>query len=359
MTILIINKFCPRHPLAGGAEKHLEEIFSRIAARHEVHLLSAMFPGAAREERYRNIRIRRFGSAHTDNRVRIHLILPLLMRRYVARLGADVLVEDMSIVPFFSPLLCRNAKRIVLTHHLNGAQFFGSQKLPYAIVGYLAEKLFLLLYKKEMVVTVSEWMKQTLEAHGFTTVRTVLNGVDEELLAIKKDYATEPTVLFLGRVEHRKGVDLLLKTFPLVKMCIPNVRYVVAGRMTRPFPPMPGVTFTGHVSEEGKLKLLSRAWLCAVPSRREGYGIVPLEASATGTFVVANDTEGLREAVKNGETGVLTDCTDASAFARTLVGWLDVEKLKRKEPACRAWARKHRWRESVRDIKLLLNINET
>lgn len=353
-TILVVNKFCPRHPLAGGAEKHLEEIFSRIGAHHAVHLIAAMFPGAAREETYRNIHIHRFGRARSDNRVLIHLLLPFLMRRYARTLPADVLVEDMSVVPFFSPIFCRNVTRVTLTHHLNGRQFFGSQKFPYAVIGYLAEKLFLMLYKKETVVTVSEWMKRTLEAHGFTNVRKILNGVDETLLSVKKEYAPDPTVLFLGRLEHRKGVDLFLKTYPLVKTHVPNVHYVIAGHAFRPYPPTPGVTFTGHVSEEEKQKLLSRAWLYTAPSRREGYGIGVIEANATGTFVVANDTEGLRESVQNGTTGALVNCYDAAAFAQAITEWLDLAKLLAHEKPCRAWATDHKWGKSSRELEMAL-----
>ncbi|OYV66627.1 MAG: hypothetical protein B7Z72_11015, partial [Gemmatimonadetes bacterium 21-71-4] len=162
MKILVLNKFCPLHPMAGGAEKNLLELFSRIGATDEVTLLSAMFPGAPRTETYRNIRIVRFGSPRSENVIRIHLMLPFLARKYAKTLGADVIVEDMSVLPFFTPLVCARMKRVVLVHHLNGTQFFGSQKLPYAVIGYLAEKLFLLLYKKETVVTVSDWMTKTL-----------------------------------------------------------------------------------------------------------------------------------------------------------------------------------------------------
>lgn len=353
MRILVINKFCPRHPKAGGAEKHLEEIFSRIAAHDEVHLLAAMFPGAPREETYRHIRIHRLGSARSENTVGIHLRIPVVLRKWLRTLQPDLLVEDVSVVPFFTPLLYPRQRKLVIVHNLNGIQFFRSQRFFYAIIGYLAERLFLLLYRREKVIVVSEWMRRALAAHNFRDVQKVLNGVDETLLTVKKEYAPEPTVLFLGRIENRKGVDLFLHTYPRVKRAVPNVRYIVAGRefggkseIIKP----EGVEFTGYVSEKGKRELLSRAWLAVVPSRVEGYGIAAIEAAATGTFVIANDTEGLRESVKHGETGVRVDCYDAETFARTMVAWLNKTKLQVQEKYCRAWAAQHHWDASAHEL---------
>ncbi len=111
MKILIINKFCPLHPKAGGAEKNLLEIFSRIGETHEVMLLSAMFPGAAQEETYRNIHICRIGSDRSENVIRIHIILFFLLGKYLKRLKPDILFEDVSVIPFFSPIFFRKQKK--------------------------------------------------------------------------------------------------------------------------------------------------------------------------------------------------------------------------------------------------------
>ncbi len=356
--ILVVNKFCPLHPRAGGAEKNLEEIFSRIGERADVHLIAAMFPGAKREERYRNITITRLGSARSENAIYIHLLMPFMLRAHLRRLKPDMLVEDVSVIPFFTPLFYPTQKKIIIIHHLNGGQFFRSQRFLYAAIGYLAERFFLLFYRKETVVTVSEWMSRALAHHGFSNVHVIKNGVDRELLSLPKARAASPTVLFLGRLENRKGADLLLATYPLVRRKVPDVRYVLAGQEFGRLVFPAGVEHLGFVPEEKKRRLLSGAWLCAVPSRIEGYGIVPLEASATGTFVIANDTEGLRESVKNGETGVLTNCSDTEAFARIIIEWLDKKKLLLKEDGGRAWARIHDWDVSAREMGKVINAYE-
>lgn len=352
--ILIINKFCPLHPNAGGAEKHLIEIFSRFGTEYEVHLLAAMFPGAKREEIYRNVHILRFGKEDSLNHIGIHLLLPFLISKYIKILKPEILIEDMSVIPFFTPILYPQQRKIIIAHHLNGLQFFQSQKFIYAVIGYLAEKLFLISYKKERVVTVSEWMKQTLIRHKFKDVHKILNGIDERLFEIKKQYSTTPTVLFLGRLENRKGPDLFLNTYSVVKKVIPNIKYVIAGQIIENLEKTEGVDFLGYISEDKKAELFSQAWLYVAPSRIEGYSISTIEANATGTLVIGNDVNGLRESIQNNQTGILTNCFDKKVFAQTIIDNLDKTKLIAKEENCRAWARKHNWPDSAEKVKKLI-----
>ena len=369
MKILVINKFCPLHPKAGGAEKNLLEVFSRIGEYNEVILISAMYPGAKREERYRNIQIKRIGSPKSENISRIHIRLPLKIAHYVRSIRPDVLFEDVSVVPLFSPIFAPRQKKVIMIHGLNQKYFFSSQRFPLSLIGVLAEWLFLLLYKRERVVVVSEWMRKRLKKNHFRYVHKVLNGVDEHFLAVQKTYTPHPSVLFLGRLEGRKGVDLLLETFPLVRKKIPNVRYCIAGRRFFFNEPLKfshtldayketygsrGIEFLGFVTEEKKKELLSSCWVSAVPSRTEGYGISVLEANATGTFVIGNRAEGLSESVIQGRTGALTDCYDKKKFSERIVEWLNLQKLQDHQDICREWARAHSWQNAADEMQKLL-----
>jgi len=367
-TILIINKFCPLHPRGGGAEKNLLEIFSRISKQHKVYLLAAMFPGAKREEIYRDIHIFRLGKSHSENIIRIHFLIPFYLRKYLKKLKPDILFEDVSILPFFTPLFYPNQKKIVMIHAFNRKHFFTCQIFLFAFIAWVVESLFLIFYRQEKVIVVSDWMKQDLLKSGFKNVYKVLNGVDANFFAIRKEYAAKPTVLFLGRLEGRKGIDLFLKTYPLVKETISEVKYIIAGRefsfgsrrllkLLKKYKEnysSEEIEFLGYVSEDRKQELFKSVWLYVVPSRIEGYGISVLEANATGTFVVANKVEGLKESVTNGKTGILVDCYNPFIFAKKIAEWLNIEKLKTKENSCREWAKKHNWDESARHIESLI-----
>jgi glycosyltransferase involved in cell wall biosynthesis len=80
------------------------------------------------------------------------------------------------------------------------------------------------------------------------------------------------------------------------------------------------ITFYGHVSNQVKYQMLSKAHLALVPAVREGWGLVVAESNAMGTPVIAYNVPGLRDSVKHGETGILVknnspkDLADAALY---------------------------------------------
>ena len=78
--------------------------------------------------------------------------------------------------------------------------------------------------------------------------------------------------------------------------------------------------FHGFVSEEEKLALLRRTWANLFPSPKEGWGITVMEAAACGTPSLASDSPGLRDSVRDGETGYLVPHGDAGGAGRPDAG---------------------------------------
>ena len=76
--------------------------------------------------------------------------------------------------------------------------------------------------------------------------------------------------------------------------------------------------FLGFISEAEKVRLLRRAWALCFTSPKEGWGITNLEAAACGTPVVASRSPGLRESVRDGETGFLVPHGDVDALAAAM-----------------------------------------
>jgi phosphatidyl-myo-inositol alpha-mannosyltransferase len=99
----------------------------------------------------------------------------------------------------------------------------------------------------------------------------------------------KPRLVFIGRLdERRKGLDVLLAALPLIKEARPNLQVIIAGQGSRPLPP--GCRNLGTISEETKIALLGSADVFVAPQlARESFGIVLLEAMATGVQIVASD----------------------------------------------------------------------
>ena len=103
------------------------------------------------------------------------------------------------------------------------------------------------------------------------------------------------------------------------------------------------VRFAGFVPDEEKRELLSRSWVHALTSPREGWGIASIEASACGTPTVASDSPGLRETVRDGETGVLVPHGDVDALAAALARVMEPATRDRMGVAARTMSRQYTW----------------
>lgn len=153
----------------------------------------------------------------------------------------------------------------------------------------------------------------------------ILNGIDApERITRTPD---DSTILFLGRPESRKGLDVLLGALPIVLRTHTAARLVVAGDGTEaqwaPYRDRVhelgvdhAVTFAGRVSEAEKRELFARATVYVSPATGgESQGVVLLEAMALGAPVVASDIAGYRTVITNGTDGVLVRPDDPAALA--------------------------------------------
>ena len=140
-----------------------------------------------------------------------------------------------------------------------------------------------------------------------------------------------PSVVFLGRIdEPRKGLAVLLEALPELVRRVPDVRLLVAGpgdveavRAQVPADLRDRVELLGLVAEQDKARLYASGTVyCAPNTHGESFGIVLLEAMATGTPVVASDLEAFRRVLEDGACGVLFPVRDAAALACALADLL-------------------------------------
>jgi len=323
VRILLVNWQDRENPQAGGAEIHLHEIFGRIAARgHAVTLICSGWTGCAPRAMLDGIDVHRVGTRYT---------FQFLARRYYHRAlrawDADVLVEDINKVPLYTPRW-RARRTMALVPHLFGTTAFQEVSWPMAAMVWTLERPLVRAYRGLPFEAISESTASDLAARGVprASVRVIYPGIDSAHYTPAPDVrAAEPYFVYLGRLKRYKRVDLIIKGFAALGH--PTARLAIAGTgdhrpeleaLARSLDLGDRVRFLGFVTDADKLRLLREAWALVFTSPKEGWGITNFEAAACATPVVASDSPGLRESVRDGETGFLVPHGDVPALAAAL-----------------------------------------
>lgn len=177
-------------------------------------------------------------------------------------------------------------------------------------------------------------------------------------------------LLTVARLEPHKGVDTVITALPAICARAPEVRYAVAGsgaererleKLAHKTGVADRVRFLGHVSERDLPALYNGATVYVGASRRaerigaEGFGIALVEASACGLPVVAGDSGGIPDAVRDGETGYLVPPEDPAAFAEAICRLLADPALARRigSGGRRAVETYFNWDRVVRDLRAI------
>ncbi|MEP6493097.1 MAG: glycosyltransferase family 4 protein [bacterium] len=319
MRLLLVNWQDRDNPQAGGAEIHLHEIFGRLANMgHDIRLLCGGWPACAPRAQLDGIDIFRVGTRHS---------FPFLARRfYKENLAgwADVLVEDINKVPLYTP---RWGARhtMALVPHLFGSTAFQELPAPLAAAVWFAERPLGRAYRGVPFEAISESTAEDLAGRGIprASVEVIYPGIDTSSYTPNAaERSPTPSFAYLGRLKKYKGVHLVIRAF--AEMAVPNAVLEIAGAgdYRNDLETLAGsldlgdrVRFLGRISEAEKLSLLRRSWALVFASPKEGWGITNLEAAACGTPVVASNSPGIRESVRDGVTGFLVPHGDVVAMA--------------------------------------------
>jgi phosphatidylinositol alpha-1,6-mannosyltransferase len=151
-------------------------------------------------------------------------------------------------------------------------------------------------------------------------------------------------ILTVGRLQRRKGQDMMIRALPELAKAFPNINYAIIGggkerpaleHLTNELGVTEHVEFLGEVNDTQMTACYRHCDLFALPNRRvgnddEGFGMVLLEAQACGRPVLAGASGGTRETLEDGVTGIMVDCTAPENIADAVAKLLrDLEKLER------------------------------
>jgi len=193
-------------------------------------------------------------------------------------------------------------------------------------------------------IAVSRAALRLIGKHFADRYRIIPNGVDCRFLAngepIERLSDGKRNILFLGRLEKRKGLPFLLEAYAKLKRDIPDTRLVVVGgdgglrsvcELYVERNRLEDVVFTGYVPDEAKPAYFKSADIyCAPNTGGESMGIVLLEALAAGAPIVASRIEGFSEVLTDGGEGILVPPRDSDALAAALKRLLSDQALRKR-----------------------------
>lgn len=253
--------------------------------------------------------------------------------------------EKFDIIHLHEPLmptLCINVLRFSRTvnigtfHAFNGRGYSLSKPLNSLLLKRWVSKL-------DGRIAVSKPAMEFVNKHFPGNYEIIPNGVDTEHFSPEAKPLDEfgdgkLNILFVGRLEKRKGLDYLLKAYQRVKRDIPNSRLIIVGPGTRrrhkyekqvKQSDLKDVVFVGYASHRELPRYYKTADICCAPATGwESFGIVLLEAMAVGKPVVASNIEGYASLVTDGVEALLVPPKDEARLAQALMSLMSDESLR-------------------------------
>ncbi|MBE0415679.1 MAG: glycosyltransferase family 4 protein [Dehalococcoidia bacterium] len=190
-------------------------------------------------------------------------------------------------------------------------------------------------------IAVSKPAMEFISKHFPGDYKIIPNGIDVEHFSadvptIERFRDGKLNILFIGRMEKRKGLRYLLGAYKKVKSELPNTRLIVVGpgdigrheKLVRKAN-LEDVVFTGYVPNEDLPIYYHTADLfCAPATGEESFGIILLEAMAAAKPIVASEVEGYASVMNNGAQGLLVPPQDEQALATALIRLLSDKHLR-------------------------------
>lgn len=268
--------------------------------------------------------------------------------------------EHFDILHFHEPWVPLLSRQLLLRSQAKNIATFHA-KLPETIMAKTIERVITpytssLLKYLDVLTAVSAPAASYVQSLTDDPITIIPNGIDLTKYNVPKNGINKAyTILYIGRLERRKGLKYLIKAVKELQILRPNVTLIIAGdgpdrQQLEQFSNDLGVKaeFLGRIDEATKLDLLKTASVFCSPARYgESFGIVLLEAMACGLPVVAGDNPGYSSVLTDTGRLSLVDPRDSKEFAQRLDLFIFDEGLRK---LWQTWAEKNIKQYSYKNI---------
>ena len=334
MKIALVSPYDFSYP--GGVANHisgLESQFTRLG--HDVKVIApASKAVSVLDDRFIPIgRPRAIPTSGSITRITLSVRLASLIKPVLEREKFDII----HLHEPFMPMLCTAVLRFSNT--VNVGTFHACEGKPGYSFGRPITTIMINRRCRKLhgKIAVSEPAMKYASKYVDGQYDIIPNGIDVEhftpdVAPLEQYRDGKQNILFVGRLEPRKGLGYLLKAYQMVKREIPDSRLIVVGpgtRLRRKYKNwvkrsgLEDVVFVGYASYAELPRYYRTADVfCSPATSRESFGIVLLEAMAVGAPIVATNIAGYANVVDQGEDGLLVPPKDSRALSRALVSVL-------------------------------------
>ena len=306
----------------GGVTNHVVNLANEL--NNQGNIVSIIAPSSDKSFSLNNINflnagkptLVNFGSTKASISVKFTSIIKV--RKFLQKNSFDLVHIHEPLVPFVS--LCSlifSKSPVVVTFH---ATFNSNWKFRFW--GFLFRDWVLGSISK---ICVSKTAGSTLKNYGYNfDYELIPNGIDLERFKVKKNQVSQKLkILFVGRNEDRKGIKILLEAFMIVSAKYSNVELNLVGEgvasLSTNYRNIPNCKFYDHMEGQDLVDMYHNSQIfCSPAIENESFGIVLLEAMASGLAVVASDIDGYRGIVNNYDNGILFKNGDIKSLADAL-----------------------------------------
>jgi phosphatidylinositol alpha-mannosyltransferase len=248
----------------------------------------------------------------------------------------DILHFHEPWVPSLSRQILNRSQSVNIgTFHAKIPETIVSRTLKIVVTPYLR----VVLKDLHELTAVSDPAAEYVSSLTDRPINIIPNGINLKHFIYKpnKKQHNPKTILYIGRLEHRKGLKYLLEAFQYLVQDHEALQLIIAGdgpdreklELLVQDMQLKNVQFLGYVSEEDKIKLLANADIfCSPAIYGESFGIVLLEAMASGTVVVAGNNPGYMAVMQQLGALSLANPKDPMEFARKIKLLLEENKLR-------------------------------
>ena len=331
MKIALVSPYDFSYP--GGVARHITSLYHHFTLMgHEVKVI-APASGAIKEFGDSFIRIGKpfpFPASDSVIRISISMHLAPTIKEVLAR-------ENFDVIHFhepFMPMLCSAILRF--SHTVNIGTFHAAQGKPGYNWGRPITSWMLSRRARKLHghIAVSKPAMDYISRYVPADYEIIPNGIDiqhfrPDVKPLEQYQDGKLNIVFMGRLEFRKGVNYLLNAYLEIKRQMPNTRLLICGPGTRlkkryekwvAQNRLEDVIFTGMVSHEDQPRYYRTADVfCAPATSRESFGLILLEAMATGRPIVATNIEGFANVITNSKEGLLVPPMNSQALAGALL----------------------------------------